>query len=534
MRSNAEFINALNQPIKRMSAELKINGVNFAETEIISVDFGFEGSIMHTVMSKLELEIKTDGLTKQEIFDLKSKYVTKCLIKVQVVDDPTSISYVYESFDIASEYGQFIVYSVEVSGKTNTAKLLCYDRMLESMKPIDFSNIGGYGTDGIINIGELISFIYNEMGWYPPQTWIFPNVGLDLRVSDIISQYTATSDDSTILTYRDLLDDISQVTASVIGMGGWNSAYNQARIKISPPTIETIDSEPLTIPARKLINVEYNELCKGINKLIISNYDGGILAEIEDTDEIATNGENSIEISNNKLLNGDSFNQFGQIVPAAENAKQAIFDALTNNSVYQYNPYTLNSYACGYFIDCGDAYRIKDINDETIYAICMNFNFHYGDTVSETASAEDIKNAGDDVYYYSNQTDTNTASIARLESDSEWIDVDFDESGYFTHYSTNEKLQYRKYGNLVEIRGAAKATRALTITNAETRYNIGSIDFLPSKSVVLLRNGSNKAIWRCIIGTDGVISVSRYMDDTGLINIPNNAWLSIHAMFLLG
>lgn len=548
MRGNANFVDALNQPVKRMEAELTINGTDIGNEDIISVDFSYEGSLLHTCMTKLELELKTDNLSQNTVFGFKGNYVTRCLIKVNVISDPLKRSEVFETMDIAEQYGQFKVYDVEISGKRNTAKLICYDRMIEAMTPIvfdsDFDNEvseyeyftpTGWVTVNTISVNELIRFICNKLNWDKSQLNI-ANIDVMFNADEVKTKYTSAEDSTTTSTYRDMLDDIAEVTGCVISIGGWYAGYSKPiRLKAVEPYwdsyVKDKETVNIVIGADKLTDIDYKKTVDGVNKLQIVDYSEGVLAEIEDASEIEANGVNAVVITGNRLLNGKAFHPLSSPPSsAAEMCKQGIFDALTDGNVLVYNPFTYKAFACGYFPECGSVISATDINDKTVFIVCLNFAFHYGDGVYETMSCESIKNSGDDVYDSSSQTLSNTVEIASLTNDSGWNDVDYESN--FSHYSSSQKLQYKKYGNLVEVRGVAKALQTLSM-DISTSYQIGTIDYAPSADIVEICHGSTTAIWRLIINSSGELYLSRYRNETGYISVPTNAWLAIHTTFLL-
>ena len=117
---------------------------------------------------------------------------------------------------------------------------------------------------------------------------------------------------------------------------------------------------------------------------------------------------------------------------------------------------------------------------------------------------------------------------------SKWMDVTY--SSLFKNYSDGQKLQYRKSGNLIEIRGSATPVTDLPIDDLGTLYTIGTIPIncAPSTAVRLLCQGSSLAVWNLTIDSNGEISVSRYRTGTVLEDLKPKSWLPMQATYLLG
>lgn len=161
-----------------------------------------------------------------------------------------------------------------------------------------------------------------------------------------------------------------------------------------------------------------------------------------------------------------------------------------------------------------------------------------------TQYAEQINSAVSGVEDAEEKITALRGNVNQLTQSTGWQDIIINNK-YFAHYSADQKLQYRKYGNLVEIRGAAKPTTNVTLTNNDTSYVIATLPTKcrPSKMITLLCHGSGLCIWRCLIKPDGTINVSRYQKG-GVLNtfssggstvqgIKSGDWLPIHTTFFI-
>lgn len=121
-----------------------------------------------------------------------------------------------------------------------------------------------------------------------------------------------------------------------------------------------------------------------------------------------------------------------------------------------------------------------------------------------------------------------------VNDDSGWREITLNSE--FMHYSEGQKLECRKIGNAVEIRGAARPVQSLTISSVDDKYNIGSIpsEFVPEKQLRFLCQGSGLAVWLLEIYENGNLVVSRYRDEKGLKNLTTSTWLPIQASYFIG
>ena len=110
---SAEFKNA----IKQMGRELRgviTYGSTTLEEEIMSITPHYEANILKSVMKQLDLELSVD---------IPLETVINCQIGILVDEE-------YEMLN----FGNYVVYSSEKQEDTNTYKIVCYDKLLYSMK----------------------------------------------------------------------------------------------------------------------------------------------------------------------------------------------------------------------------------------------------------------------------------------------------------------------------------------------------------------------------------------------------------------
>ncbi len=123
--------------------------------------------------------------------------------------------------------------------------------------------------------------------------------------------------------------------------------------------------------------------------------------------------------------------------------------------------------------------------------------------------------------------------IIKYADDNGWKPVEF--GNHFQNYSENQRLEYRKNGSMVEIRGAAKPKYSLTFGSTNDKYDIGYLpaEYAPKKQFNKLCQGSGIAIWTLTVDSNGTISISRYRNENGLKDLSSSTWLPMQEMYLL-
>lgn len=165
--------------------------INNTTTTLTSADLNkvnphYEGGILKSVMKQLDLDSNVDIPLETEI---------NCQFGIKV-----NGSYEYVDF------GNYIVYSSEKQKDLNSYRIVCYDKMLYAMK--DYEDL---------EITYPIS-VKNYL------TAICTKIGLTLATSEFVNddtliaseRYLDSDGNSLEYTFRDVLDEIAQVTASTI------------------------------------------------------------------------------------------------------------------------------------------------------------------------------------------------------------------------------------------------------------------------------------------------------------------------------
>lgn len=118
--------------------------------------------------------------------------------------------------------------------------------------------------------------------------------------------------------------------------------------------------------------------------------------------------------------------------------------------------------------------------------------------------------------------------------DGGWVTVTSFGSG-FALYDTNatSKVQYRKRGKIVEIRGVVKPTSA--ITGGTTNHTIFTLPsgYRPSGLVHYVCQGSGVCTWLLSVTNAGLVRFARYSNGTAYAEATAGTWLPFAATFLI-
>lgn len=259
------------QQIKTMGKEID-SRITFGLTvlgndELNAVTPSFQGNILKSVMKQLEIDSNVSipiGTQLKYEFGLK----------------------VNNEFEYIN-FGNYIVFDIEKQEDTNSYKILCYDKMLASMleykkMPIIFP----------ITIRDYINLISNSLGLeFANQNDVFANYDKVLQ-SDPYENLG--------YTFRDILDELAQVTASTICLND----NDQLEIRYIKETNDVIDEEFL-----KDVNVNFGEQFGPVNTIVLSRSGGS--DNIYYPENLPENPY-EIKIIDNQIMN---FNDRDQYLP---------------------------------------------------------------------------------------------------------------------------------------------------------------------------------------------------------------------------
>lgn len=296
----------------------QINGVTQTLTneQLNGVTPTFQGSILKSVMKQLDIDSNVD------------------------IPIGTSINYKFGVLvDGKFEYlnfGNYIVFSSEKQEDLGSYKLICYDKLLFSM--MDNQDLGvTYPT----SVRDYLKALCNKLGLQ------FKNANDNfVNYSRMIKQELYVGLD---YTYRDILDELAQVTASTICL----NENDELELRyISNNVVDTIDEEYL-----KDINVNFSEKYGPINSIVLSRSAESDNVYLQDEESVQANGLCELKIVDNQIMN---WNDRSDYLPEILNK----LDGLE----YYINDFASTGIA---YLELCDRYNIK-IGDNTYSCVMLN------------------------------------------------------------------------------------------------------------------------------------------------------------------
>lgn len=211
------------------------------------------------------------------------------------------------------DYGNYIIYSKEYIAENKTWRYVCYDKMLYSMiqyKPLDLT----YPC----TIRDYLIALANRIGLpFANSSDNFTNY--NVQVLDELFEGQS-------ITYRDILDKLSEITASNILIND----NDELELGYPNETGDTIDEENL-----KDVNVNFAEVFGPINKVSIQETDGGYEYASQDDSSINQNGLTQINIVDNIFaFNGNSETIAQNILNKIKGLTYSICDFTTTGVCY--------------------------------------------------------------------------------------------------------------------------------------------------------------------------------------------------------
>ena len=197
---------------RQLDSTLTFDNTTLSE-ELYSVTPSFEGAILKSVMKQLAIESSVD-VPRETIVNYKLGLL---------------VNGNYEYMD----YGNYVVYSSEKEEDKNLYKILCYDKLLYSMVPYE-------GIEGTfpMTVREYLTAICNKLGiTFADENTNFANYNRIIPADP----YTGLD-----YTYRDVLDELAQVTASTICMNN-NDEIEVRYIEEENAIYHTVEGTNLTV-----------------------------------------------------------------------------------------------------------------------------------------------------------------------------------------------------------------------------------------------------------------------------------------------
>jgi len=265
---------------------------------LFSVTPTVNGNILKSVMKQLNFESSVK-VPKDTIINVKFGVQVDLSLTVAEVHNMklsrlNSLPVSYLSGDLKGfEYvslGNYIVSKEpEYNADTLSYSHICYDKMLYSMKDYKKLNITYPITvrDYINKICENIGLVFKD------KNNTFANYNKQIKL-DLYEGYD--------YTFRDILDELAQVTASTICI---NENTDELEIRYLNDTQDSIDEDYL-----KDINVKFEEKYGPVNSIVLSRSAESDNVYLQNEDSIEQNGLCELKIIDNQIMNDNDRSDF--------------------------------------------------------------------------------------------------------------------------------------------------------------------------------------------------------------------------------
>ena len=301
---------------KEIDSRITFGDTVLGKDDLNAVTPSYQGAILKSVMKQLDIDsnvaIPIGTILKYE-FGLK-------------------VNGEYEYIN----YGNYVVYSIEKQEDTNSYKIVCYDKLLYSM--LDYVKLP---ITYPISVRDYINAISTALGLtFANNSGTFANYD---------KQIQADLYDGLGYTFRDVLDELAQVTASTICLNN----NDELEIRYITETGDTIDEEFL-----KDVNVNFGEKFGAVNTIVLSR--SGDSDSVYYPEVLPTNPY-EIKISDNQIMNGNDRADFLPDIYGKLNGLEFYTNDFASTGIIYYD-------LCDrYSVEVGDnTYSCVIFNDEVL------------------------------------------------------------------------------------------------------------------------------------------------------------------------
>ena len=429
---------------KEIDSRITFGSTVLGKNDLNAVTPSYQGAILKSVMKQLDIDcnvaIPIGTILKYE-FGLK-------------------VNGEYEYIN----YGNYVVYSIEKQEDMKSYKITCYDKLLYSM--LDYVKLP---ITYPISIRDYINSLSTALGLkFANKSGTFANYD---------KQIQADLYDGLGYTFRDILDELAQVTASTICLNN----NDELEIRYITETGDTIDEEFL-----KDVNVNFGEKFGAVNTIVLSR--SGDSDSVYYPSTLPTNPY-EIKISDNQIMNG---NDRAGFLPDIYNKLNGL-EFYTNNFV--------STGICYY--DLCDRYSVK-VGDNTYSCVMLNDEVLVTQGLEENIYTElpeqtetDYKHASKDdrminqVYIIAKK---NEAEILALVSTTETIQKEInptkEETGskiYIEDASENPLINLEIEGKSIQETRDGKNK----LNNIATSQTLNELDITVNEDKSILVNGTS-------------------------------------------
>ena len=289
--------NDFKEQIKTLGKEIEVK-ISYGDTvlgvdNLNAVNLSYQGAILKSVMKQLDVDSN---------IDIPLGTVFKCEFGLKVNGE-------YEYINL----GNYIVKSSEKQEDTGSYKIVCYDKLLISMHeysklPITYP----------ISVRDYINSLCLVFGIkFKNKNEIFANYEKLIK-SDLY--------DGLGYTFRDILDELAQVTASTICINN----NDELEVRYINNTFDEIDEEFL-----RDVNVNFGEKYGPINSVVLSRSGESDNIYLRDENSVNDNGLCEIKIVDNQIMNFNDRDQYlGDILNKLNGLEYYLNDYSSTGIIY--------------------------------------------------------------------------------------------------------------------------------------------------------------------------------------------------------
>lgn len=296
--------------------------IELGQEDLNSITSTYEGSLLKSVMQQLIIDSNVAIPIGTEI---------NYRFGVKVRDD--DVTDYRDNYDYVN-FGQYIVKEVTKKEDTYSYEIKCFDRMLYAMEDYEMLEI-----TYPITVRNYIIALCNKLGFtFANATDTFPNYDKVINNELFFSQETnvneeteqeETSYTSLGYTYRDILDQLAQVTASTICI---NEQTDNLELRYINDTQDTIDEEYL-----KEKNINFGEKYGPINSIVLSRSAESDNVYLQDEESIDENGLTEIKIVDNQFMNFDDRSNYLPDILEQLNGLEYYINDYSSTGIVYYN-----------------------------------------------------------------------------------------------------------------------------------------------------------------------------------------------------
>lgn len=322
-KHSEEFKTAINRFGRELDSKLTFGETELSNEQLNAVTPVLQSSLLKSVMKELDIDSNVD-----------IPIGTIVNYKFGVLLDSGDYEYL--------DYGNYIVYSSEKQEDTNSYNIVAYDVMLNSMK--EYTTLKSkeiLSKEFPMSVRDYLTCLCTDIGL------VFASSNEEFANWDKMIE--ADPYENLQYTYRDILDELAQVTASNIIIND----KDQVAIKYIVDTEDTIDEEYL-----KDINVAFGKKYGPINSIVLSRSAGADNVYLQDEQSVADNGLCELKISDNQIMNGNDRSDYLPAILEKLNGLEYYINDFSSTGICYYevaDRYNVtigeNTYSCIMFND---------------------------------------------------------------------------------------------------------------------------------------------------------------------------------------